>query len=133
MPRQSHGSLRALAYVTLFAVQGCTNNNIATETANRQPIENGPGTTQSLKQFCSSKPSPKIPNGQQTLDAICAPSFVAKYPATTIKTFDAANLSVIEFGKELKVDEVCGPSGFKAPTCRGFRPGDLMKAMPAIY
>ena len=93
-------------------------------------ISEAPGVVQSLAEFCKSKPAPKLPDGQLSLDGACAPAFVAKHPEASLKTVQPGNTVFLAFGVPAKVDEVCGLSRFKAPMCRGFRPGDTV---PGVF
>jgi hypothetical protein len=97
------------------------------------PISEVAGTTQSLQDFCKSKPAPKVPNGQLSLDAVCAPVFVAKHKASTVKTLQQDGSVVLLLEAPTKVDEACAASSFRAPACHGFRPGDIMPGLPLRF
>lgn len=116
-----------------LAASACANNDVANKASNKVPIEQAPGPVRSLAEFCAAKHLVTLPNGQMSLDAACAAPFIAGHTDATVKTIEPAGTSVLLFAKPIKVDDVCGQSSFKAPMCRGFRPGDQMPAIPLSF
>jgi hypothetical protein len=136
-PVRAFSAAASLAMIAI-AVSACANNSAATvpsngESSNQVPIDKAPGPVQSLAEFCAAKHLATLPNGQMSLDAACAAPFVAGHKDATVKTVEPAGTVVLLFPKPIKVDDICGQSSFKAPMCRGFRPGDQMPAIPLSF
>jgi hypothetical protein len=132
LPVPSFATAAAVALIAI-AASACANNNAATVSSNKVPIDQAPGPLQSLAEFCAAKHLVTLPSGQMSLDAACAPPFIAGHKDATVKTVEPAGTVVLLFAAPIKVDDVCGQSSFKAPMCRGFRPGDQMPAIPLSF